>query len=237
MRFDQKAGVARMSAVMAACLGLGFALGCGGESTQPKSEVLAMAGILVARGQPVGSAFQAGAVVSVDGRAVTDALVQINGATLTYQDDPARPEETGYVGQVMASQGDVLTLTVTAAGQTVTHQATVPGMVEIHTPAGGFVYGDDQDIPISWEPAAGSLLTIVACSGATATTPLTWLVAPGLTTRTIPGSATTVPGNRITVMGISGTGDLPSTMDLRQWPGKNGFWVTSQDFIDVRITG
>ena len=131
----------------------------------------------------------------------------------------------------------MLTLSVTAAGQTVTLQATVPGMVEIHPPAGGLVYADSQDIPISWVPAAGAVLGIVTCAGASSTTPGMWMVAPGATEYTIPASATTVPGSRISVLGINGSGDLPSTMDLRQWAGKNGFWVTSQDYIDVMITG
>ena len=195
-----------------------------------------MGGILIDRSMPVGTPYQAGAVVSVDGQLVTDAVVSINGAAMTYMENPAAPEMTGYIGQVSGSPGDVLTLSATAADQTISLMATVPGTVEIHPPAGGVVYADDQDIPISWDPASGAALTIITCGSAGSATPGMWLVSASANEHTIPASATTVPGNRISVMGISGSGDLPSSMDLRQWAGKNGFWVTSQDYIDVMVT-
>lgn len=218
-------------------LGLGLLLvaGCGDETTQPRPEVKAMGGILIARGTPAGTPVQAAAVVSVDDVLVTNAEVSMNGQALTYLANPAAPEQTGYVGLVSASQDSVLTLTVTAAGQTVTQQATVPGMVEIQPPA-SLVYPDNQAISLTWVPAAGALLIVVTCGSATSTTPFMSLQAADATGGTIPAEATTVGGNRITVMGINGSGDLPSTMDLRQWAGKSGFWVTCQDYVDVMIT-
>jgi hypothetical protein len=238
MKFDQKAHRGLVTGLLAICLGLVLVAGCGNESsTKPNPEVKAMGGILIARGMPADTPYQAGVVVSVDGQVVTNAEVRINGAALAYMANPAKPEETGYVGQVPASRGDVLTLSVTAAGQTVTLQATVPGIVEIHPLAGGRVYADNQDIPISWVPAAGAVFGMVTCAGAGSTTPGMWMVAPSATAYTIPASATTVPGSRISVLGLSGAGDLPTSMDLRQWAGKNGFWLTSQDYVDVMITG
>ena len=236
MKLDRMAQRGPVTGGLAICLALVVAGGCGSESTQPKPEVKVMGGILIARGMPDSIPFQAGAVVSVDGQIVTDAEVRINGAAMIYVESPARPQETGYVGLVSASRGDVLTLTATAAGQTVTLQATVPGMLEIHPPAGGLVYADNQDIPISWEPASGAALTVISCGSASSATPAMWLVAPSASEHTIPAAATTVPGNRITIMGINGSGDLPTTIDLRQWAGKSGFWVTCQDFVDVMIT-
>jgi len=29
---------------------------------------------------------------------------------------------------------------------------------------------------------------------------------------------------------------MPTSMDMRQWTAKNGFWITSQDYVDVQIT-
>jgi hypothetical protein len=230
----------RHAAVVAGLIvGLAWLLvaGCGGESTRPQPVVKAMCGILVARGTPAGTPLQAGATVSVDGQLVTDAVVSINGSPLTYMVNTTDPAHTGYIGIVPASQGQTLTLTVTAAGQTVTQQAIVPGVVAIDPPVGGLVYPDSQAISISWQPAAGALLTVVTCGSATSTTPAMWLLAPTANQHTIPASATTVPGNRILIMGMNGSGDLPSTMDLSQWAGKGGFWVTSQDYLDVMITG
>lgn len=133
MKFDQKAhrGLVKahrglVTGSFAICLGLVLAAGCGNESTQPKPEVKAMGGILIARGMPSGTPYEAGVVVSVDGQVVANAEVRINGVALAHMVNPAKPEETGYVGQVPASRGDVLTLSVTAAGQTVTLQATFP---------------------------------------------------------------------------------------------------------------
>jgi hypothetical protein len=236
MKLDRKTQRGLVTGVILIGLGWLVVAGCGGESTRPQPEVKVMGGILIARGMPAGAPYQAGAVVSVDGQLVTDAEVRINGAPLTWVENPVNPAQTGYVGLVAASQGDLLTLVATAAGQTVTLQATVPGVLEIHPPAGGLVYADDQDIPISWVPAAGAAITIVTCGGASSATPDMWLVAPTASAHTIPASATTVPGDRISIMGINGSGDLPSTMDLRQWAGKRGFWVTSQDYLDVLIT-
>jgi hypothetical protein len=238
MRFDRSLQAGRVLAAFIVGLGLVVIGGCGGgDSTAPTPEVKAMGGIQINRGTPEGTPFQAGVVVSVDGQIVNDAEVLINDAPLTYVSDPAKPEQTGYVGMVTASRGDMLTLTVRAAGQTVTQQATVPGMIELNPPAGGFVYGDAQDIPISWQPSFGSLMTIVTCAGASSATPGMWMVAPGTTSYTVPASATTTPGCRIIVLAISGSGDLPTSMDLRSWAGKSGFWVSCQDYVDVMITG
>jgi hypothetical protein len=236
MKIDHTARRGLAAGVFLSCLGLALSAGCGNESTQPKPEVKAMGGIVLARGMPVGTPYEAGVVVSVNGQIVNDAVVRISGAELAYVINPAKPEATGYVGQVSASPGDVLTLSVTAAGQTVTLQATVPGMVEIHPLAGGMVYADNQNIPISWVPATGAMFGMVTCAGASSTTPGIWMVAPTATEYTIPASATTVPGSRISVLGLSGSGDLPTSMDLRQWAGKNGFWLTSEDYVDVMIT-
>lgn len=237
MKFDRMPRRGPVTGLLIVCLSLVLAAGCGDDSsTQPVPDVKVMGGVLIVRGMPAGGPYQAGAVVSVDGEFVTNAEVRLNGAALTYVDNPATPEQTGYVGAVSATPGDPLTLTATAAGQTITLHATVPGMIEVHPPAGGLVYADNQDIPISWEPAAGAVLSIVTCAGAGSTTPGMWMMGPGASEYTIPASATTVPGSRITVLGINGSGDLPSTMDLRQWVDKNGFWVTCQDYIDVMIT-
>jgi hypothetical protein len=237
MKIDHKARHGLTAGMLLICLGLVLAAGCGNESTKPKPEVRAMGGIVLARGMPADTPYQAGVVVSVDGQVVTDAVVRISGAELVYMVNPAKPEQTGYVGQVSAHAGDVLTLSATAAGQTVTLHATVPGMVEIHPLAGGRVYADNQDIPISWVPASGAVFGMVTCGGAGSSTPGMWMVAPNATEYTIPASATTVPGSRISVLGLSGSGDLPTSMDFRQWAGKSGFWLTSQDYVDVMITG
>lgn len=237
MKLNSRARLVRATGMFALGLGLALVAGCGGESTQPRAEVKVMGGILIARGMPAGAPYQAGAVVSVNGQVVDDAEVRLNGGPMVYMANPGLPEQTGYVGQVTAAPGDLLTLTATAAGQTVTLQATVPGMVEIQPPAGGLVYADNQDITIAWTPASGAVMTIVTCGGAGSTTPGMWLLAAGTNQRVIPAASTTVPGNRITVIGMSGSGDLPTSMDLREWAGKSGFWVTSQDYIDVMITG
>lgn len=236
MKSNRHVRLARIPGILALGIGLALLPGCGGESTQPRPELKVMGGILIARGLPAGTPYQAGAVVSVNGQAVSDAVVTINGSPLVYMANAELPEQTGYVGQVAGAPGDVLTLTATAAGQTVTLQATVPGMVEIQPPAAGLVYADNEDITISWTPANGAVMTILTCGGAGSTTPGMWLLAADTNQRVIPAASTTVPGNRITVIGMSGSGDLPTTMDLRQWVGKNGFWVTSQDYIDVTIT-
>ena len=239
MKFNRRAQGGLAGGVLGMCLGLTLATGCGNESTKPASavpSVQAMAGIQIPRGTAPGTPYQAGAVVTVDGQLVTDAVVQINGAALTYNANPAKPEETGYIGLVSASQGDTLTLSVTAAGQTLTRQTTVPGILAINPPVAGFVYADDQDIPISWVPATGTILTLVACGGQSTPTPALWIMPPGTTQYSVPAAATTVPGNRISVFGINGSGDLPSTTDLSQWVGKNGFWVTCQDTLGVLIT-
>lgn len=236
MKLERMARLGRVTLMFAIGLGLALTTGCGGEATQPRAEVKVMAGILIARGMPAGAPYQAGAVVSVNGQLVADAAVTINGAPLAYMVNPAAPEQTGYVGQVTASPGDVLTLSATAAGQTVSLQATVPGMVEILPPA-SLVYADNQDIPITWTPASGAVLTVVTCGGANTVTPGMWLMAAGANERIIPAASTAVPGIRITVIGMSGSGDLPTSMDLRSWANKSGFWVTSQDYIDVMITG
>ena len=49
--------------------------------------------------------YQAGVVVSVDGQVVTNAEVRINGAELAYVENPAKPEETGYVGAGLGLPG------------------------------------------------------------------------------------------------------------------------------------
>lgn len=215
--------------------GLMFVSGCGGDSTKPEPEVKAMGGILVARGMPPGTPYQAGVVVTVDGQVVTDAEVSINGANLTYVENPSQPETTGYVGVVQASAGSVLTLSVTAAGQTRTLQATIPGMVAIQAPLRGTIFDDDADIPVSWTPSTGATMSIVTCAGAASTASGMWLLAGNASTYAIPAEATVSPGCRITVLGINGSGDLPTSFDLRGWAGKNGFWVSCQDFVDVLI--
>lgn len=222
---------------MSLSLGLLMA-GCSQDSsTQPEPEVKAMGGIQITRDQAPGTPYQAGVVVTVDGQIVTDAAVRVNGVDLTYMSLPAQPEASGYVGMVMASAGDRLTLSVTAAGKTITLGATVPGMVEIQSPTPGGVFADGAAIPVSWTASSGATLTVVTCAGATSTTPAMWLLGAEASAHTVPAEATTAPGCRIMVMGVNGSGDLPSSMDLRTWVGKNGFWVSCQDHVDVVIAG
>lgn len=231
---------ARFAGLWVAALGMILIAGCGGSDdggTAPEPEVKAMGGIQIAQGTPDGTPYAAAVVVSVDGEIVSDAEVSINGAALSYLSDPAKPEQTGYVGAVTAAQGDVVTLTARAAGKTITLQATVPGMINLNPPVGGLLWGDAQDIPITWQPSAGSMMTIVTCAGATSVTPGMWMVAPGTTSHTVPASATVTPGCRISVMAIAGSGDLPTSMDLRAWGGKSGFWVSTSDYVDVMIAG
>lgn len=211
--------------------------GCGGDAAAPKPKLEAMGGILIARGLPAGTPYQAGVVVTVDNQVVTDAEVSINGTRLQYVNNPAQPEATGYVGLIPVPAGGTLTLSVTAAGQTLTQDATVPGMVEILAPTPGAAFADNADIPVSWTPSAGAALSIVSCSGTSSPTPGVWLLPGSAGAYNVPAGASTTPGSRITVIGLSGTGDIPTSLDLRQWPGMNGFWVSCQDHVDVQITG
>jgi len=218
------------------CLGVLVGAGCSDDSSKPTPELEAMGGILIARGMPAGSPVQAGVVVSVDGQVVTDAVVRINETDLTYVENPAKPEETGYVGIVTAPAGTVFTLSVTAAGQTKTMQATVPGMVEIQSPTAGSVYADNADITVSWVPSTGAAVSIVMCAGSGSAAPGMLMLAGDAASCIVPANYTSPPGDRITVIGLNGSGDLPTSMDLRQWAGKNGFWVTCQDYVDVLVT-
>lgn len=218
------------------CVSTMFVAGCSKDATAPTPEVEAMGGILLARGMPAGTPCQAGVVVTVDGQVVTDAQVQINGVDLVYVDDPQAPETTGYVGMIPISEGDELTLSYTAAGQTGTHQATVPGMVEIQTPTHGSAHADDTDIQVSWTPSTGAVYTVVTCGSEATRSSGMWMVGADASSHTISADYTTAPGNRITVIAAHGSGSLPTSMDLRDWVGKSGFWATCQDFVDVIVT-
>ena len=219
------------------CMAL-LATGCGSNTvTQPQAVVKVMGGILESSAAPVGSQLQAGVVVTVDGQLVTNATVSINSTPLMYVNNQVTPSQTGYVGLINASPGDVLTLTAVAAGQTIVLTATVPGRVKIHTLAGGLSYPRGTDIPISWDAASNSLMNVVTCAAASSMSlGGMWLLSPTTTQYTVPASAATVPGDRISVMAANGSGDMPTSMDMRQWTAKNGFWITSQDYVDVQIT-
>lgn len=212
--------------------------GCGGDdsSTAPDPVVKAMAGIQITSDQVNGVPFPAAVVVSVDGQAVTDAVVKINGADLTYVDTPSRPETTGYLGAVPGSPGDLLTLTVTASGKTVQFQATIPGPVAIQSPETGAAFADAADVPLTWTPAAGASMTVVTCGGAQSTAPGMWLLPPTATAYAVPAAATAAPACRISVRCLNGSGEMPTSIDMRDWVGKSGFWVSSEDNVDVLIT-
>lgn len=226
----------RIVGMLVLCMGMLLVAGCGDDSTEPTPEVTAMGGILIPYGEPAGTPHQVGVVVTVDGQVVTDAEVQINGTDLMYVDNPQAPETSGYIGMIPASEGDVLTLSFTAAGQSGSHEATVPGMVEIQSPTPGSTYTATEEIPVSWTPSSGAAYTVVTCGGATSNDPGMWMLGKDASSHRIPAEYTTIPGSRITVIAASGSGHLPTSMDMRDWTGKDGFWATCQDFVDVMIT-
>lgn len=215
----------------------GLALaGCGSDTaTAPRPDVRAMGGAALFNGANPGDPVQIAAIVTVDGAVVTDAAVSVDGVPLTYVVN-ANPALTGYVGGVPATAGDTLTMVVTAAGQTISRSAIVPGMIEMNPPTGGLTYTDAQDIVVDWAPTSGASMTAVTCATTSAVTTGLWMIAPGTTQCTVPAASTSVPGNRISVMAINGSGDFPASTDLRSWTGKNGFWVTTQDYVDVSVT-
>jgi hypothetical protein len=236
MKIRQKSIGGPVIWMMVLCLGIVIATGCNSETTQPKPEVAAMGGILVPNGTPAGTPCQAGVVVTVDGQVVTDAVVQINGIDLVYVDDPEAPETSGYIGMVPVSQGDLLTLSYSAAGESGTHQATVPGMVEIQSPTPGAAFANDDDILLSWTPSTGAVYTVVTCGNEVIEDPGMWMLGKDASSITIPADYTAAPGCRLTVISANGSGSLPVSMDLRDWVGLSGFWASCQDFVDVVVT-
>ena len=214
---------------------LGLIAGCGGEPSRPKPVLHVMGAILVDQNSPTGGPYEVAVVVSLDSEPVTDAVVTMNGTPLLYTADPSVPEHTGYAGLVALADGAEASLSVTCAGQVRSAQATSPGKVQILSPAPGATFADGETIPVSWSALANGSLCIVACGDSTNAMAGTMLLPKTATTCNIPASETHPPGSRISVMSLSGQGALP-TPDLRDWVGQDGFWISSQSWVDVQIT-
>lgn len=210
--------------------------GCGGDTAKPAPVLTAMGAIHLTNSVPAGGPYQAGVVVAVDGQVITDAIVRINDVPLVYHSDPAHPEQAGYSGLLMLQEGQTAVLRVSCAAGEKTLQAVVPGFASILSPTPGSSFPDEQDIEVTWTPAAHAALYIVACAGASTAKPGMWVLLGTTTAQTVAGSYTTPPGSRISLVGMSGQGDLP-TLDLREWVGKNGFWATSEASVDIQVVG
>jgi hypothetical protein len=212
----------------------GWIAGCGGESSKPKPVLHALGAILMDRTVPAGGPYAVAVVVSLDNTPVTDATVTVNGTPLVYLADPAEAAHDGYVGVVNLTEGDAVTLSVSCASGDKTAAATTPGLVQVLTPSAGAAFADSAEVPVTWTPAEHALITIVACGDAMNGEAGTWLLQKDADSYAVPASSTNPPGTRVSVMAMNGQGAMP-TADLRQWVGQDGFWVGSQDWVDVQI--
>lgn len=217
-------------------MALGLLAGCGDDSSQPTPapELSVMGAIQMNQSAPAGGPYYVGVVVAVDGKPITDATVTVDGVPLAYHNDPANPDQVGYVGQIPFAEGQVAELRVNCSAGERTFQAVGPGFAQIAAPTMGKRYQDGQDVEVAWTPAANAVLCIVTCNGPTTATPGMWVLSGSSGTQAVPASFTTPPGNRISVFSLNGQGDLPS-LDLRTWVGKNGFWATSEAWADVQV--
>jgi hypothetical protein len=225
----------RVPGLLVLAMAVALCAGCGGETSKPVPQLAVMGAIHLVP-SPAEGPYQAGVVVAVDGQVITNAVVHINDSPLVYNSDPAHPDQAGYGGLVSLQEGQTAELTVSCSAGEKTLRVVVPGFAHIVSPVMGATFPDDQDIDVTWTPATHASLSIVACAGASTAKPGTWVLLGNATAQTVPSSYTTPPGSRISVIALSGVGDLPS-LDLRTWVGKNGFWATSEASVDIAVAG
>ena len=218
----------------APAMALTLLAGCGGDSAKPQPKLDVMGAIQMTPTDPAGGPYGAGVVVAVDGKAITDATVSINDVPLVYNNDPAHPDQVGYVGLIPLAEGQVAELKVSCSAGERTLQAVTPGFAQITAPTLGSIYPDSQDVEVTWTPAAHAALCVVTCGGSSTKAPGTWMLAANATTQIVPASFTSPPGNRVSVIALNGQGALPS-LDLRTWVGTSGFWATSEQWVDIQV--
>lgn len=109
-------------------------------------------------------------------------------------------------------------------------------MIEIQSPSQGSSFGNDEDIPVSWTPPTGATYTAVTCGSDATVEPGMWMPGKDASSHLVPAASTSQHCSRIMVLVASGSGNLPVSIDMRDWAGMDGFWATCSDHVDVMVT-
>ena len=171
------------------------------------------------------------------GALVSDAIITINGTSLTYY------YGAYYSNDITYSSGQTYNLVAIIDGDTFTASATAPQIddVQITSPDSGATFLTGSEIPVNWQYVGGSndksVMVMLYNNDVDSTVYYSDILNGSTVAYTIPSSATGTPGNYSISVAAGEISTISGLSDPDPADGINGsfFAVFTEDIVDISI--